>query len=181
VAAPARLIRTLQDTFGPEAADDLVTWMHAMETSRSELRDFNELNFVRFDSRMGEQRHWMEAQFALFGRAFDGRLNELRDWATAEFAAVRSEMKDEFAAVRSEMKDEFAAVRSEMKDEFAAVRSEMRDGFDEQRKQMQEIRLAIARLETRLDTRIEQRFADLLKWSFVFWVGTAISLAVLMR
>jgi ribosomal protein L29 len=170
VAAPARLIRTLQDTFGPEAADDLVTWMHAMETSRSELRDFNELNFVRFDSRMGEQRHWMEAQFALFGRAFDGRLSELRDWATAEFTAVRSEMKDEFAAVGSEMKDE-----------FAAVRSEMRDGFDEQRNQMQEIRLAIARLETRLDTRIEQRFADLLKWSFVFWVGTAISLAVLMR
>jgi hypothetical protein len=179
------LIRSLQGTLGTEAADDLVTWMDAMETSRSELREFNELNFSRFDSRVGEQRHWMEAQFALSGRAFDARVNEHREWAVLEFAAgfalIRSEMQTEFAAVRTEMQTEFAAVRTEMQTEFAAVRSEMQTEFAAVRSEMQaglaDVRQSIGQLET----RIEQRFADLLRWSFVFWVGTAISLAVLMR
>ena len=30
-----------------------------------------------------------------------------------------------------------------------------------------------------LDAKIERRFADLLKWSFVFWVGTVAAIAVL--
>ena len=32
-----------------------------------------------------------------------------------------------------------------------------------------------------LDAKIERRFADLLKWSFVFWVGTVAAIAVLAK
>ena len=43
---------------------------------------------------------------------------------------------------------------------------------------------SFARIETRLaqfDTKLERRFAELLKWSFVFWVGAVGAIAALAR
>jgi hypothetical protein len=36
-----------------------------------------------------------------------------------------------------------------------------------------------AQLESRIEAKIEQRTADLMKWSFVFWVGAVGAIAVL--
>jgi hypothetical protein len=36
-----------------------------------------------------------------------------------------------------------------------------------------------AQLEARLEAKIEQRTADLMKWSFVFWVGAVAAIAAL--
>jgi hypothetical protein len=33
----------------------------------------------------------------------------------------------------------------------------------------------------RLETRFERRFGDLIKWSFVFWVGAVAAIAMLAR
>ena len=41
----------------------------------------------------------------------------------------------------------------------------------------QEMQVGFARLET----RFERRFGDLLKWSFVFWVGAVGAVAMLAR
>src|SRR5262245_7820744 len=42
-----------------------------------------------------------------------------------------------------------------------------------------EIRSDLARVEAKLGTKIEQTRADLMKWSFVFWVGAVASIALL--
>jgi hypothetical protein len=103
-------------------------------------------------------QQWRDDVIAAAER-FDGRLrdetNALRIDMTKEFAAVRVDMAKEFAAVRREMATEFAAVQGEMAREFAAVRSEMAGG------------LASAR-------------ADLLKWSFLFWVGQFAAVSGMM-
>ena len=71
--------------------------------------------------------------------------------------------------------DEMRADRAELRAEFAAFRREMQVRFDA--------------IDTRFD-RVDQRFqtletklgdvkADLMKWSFVFWVGAVTAIAVL--
>ncbi|HEY4659048.1 MAG TPA: hypothetical protein VIH11_06035 [Gemmatimonadaceae bacterium] len=74
-----RLSRTLHEAPGDEAATDLVDWMQTVAAQRAELRELNELNFIRFDSRLNEVRH------------------ELR----AEIADVRQEMRVGFADLRA--------------------------------------------------------------------------------
>jgi hypothetical protein len=114
-------------------------------------------------------QQWRDDVIAAAER-FDGRLrdetNALRIDMTKEFAAVRVDMAKEFAAVRREMATEFAAVQGEMATEFAAVQGEMAREFAAVRSEMAG-GLASAR-------------ADLLKWSFLFWVGQFAAVSGMM-
>jgi hypothetical protein len=62
-------------------------------------------------------------------------------------------------ATRSDLAD----VRAELRADIAELRHEMQVGF------------------ARLETRFERRFGDLIKWSFVFWVGAVAAIAMLAR
>ncbi len=102
----ARLSHKLYETFGDEAAGDMVDWMQRVDAQRPELRELNELNFSRFDARFGQ----LEARFG----QLEAGLEQLE-----------------------------------------------------------------ARIVSRVEAKIERRFADLLKWSFVFWCGAVASVAAL--
>ena len=92
MAVTARLSRKLYETFGDEAAGDMVDWMHQVDAQRAELRELNELNFARFEARLAQ------CEATIVGR---------------------------------------------------------------------------------LEAKIEQRAADLMKWSFVFWIGAVAAVAAL--
>lgn len=52
----ARLSKAFYDRFGEEVVAELVEWLNMVDaTYRSDLREFNELNFARFDAKL-EQR-----------------------------------------------------------------------------------------------------------------------------
>ena len=52
----ARLSRRFYEKFGDDIVNELVEWLNQVDASyRSELREQNELNFARFDSKL-EQR-----------------------------------------------------------------------------------------------------------------------------
>lgn len=72
-----------------------------------------------------------------------------------EIGALRIDMAKEFAAIRVEMAREFAAVRGEMAAEFAHVRRETAVG-------------------------LAQSHAQLLKWSFLFWIGQVAATSAMM-
>lgn len=59
-------------------------------------------------------------------------------------------------------------LREAMRADLAELRQEMRVGFAELRQEM-----------ARLEARFERRFGDLIKWSFVFWVGAVAAIAML--
>ncbi len=88
----SKLSRKLYETFGDEAAADMVDWMHHVDAQRAELRELNELNFARFEARLAQLE---------------------------------------------------------------------------------------ATIVGRLEAKIEQRTADLMKWSFLFWVGAVAAIAAL--
>jgi len=132
------LARKLHEALGPEAAGQMVDWMH--DVDRTASRDV----------------------------ALRGDVAELRHATSAEMATLRHEVQTGFAEVRQEMQTGFAEVRQEMQTGLAEVRQEMRDGDVG-------VREAIAQLEIRL----ERRIGDLIKWSFVFWVGAVSAIAML--
>lgn len=44
-----------------------------------------------------------------------------------------------------------------------------------------EMQVGFARLEAKIETTMERRTSELMKWSFVFWVGAVISIALLAQ
>lgn len=58
---------------------------------------------------------------------------------------------------------DLAQLRAELRADFAELRQEMQVGF------------------AALETRFERRISDLIKWSFVFWVGAVGAIAMLAR
>ena len=86
----------------------------------------------------------------------------VREVADLYYARFDARLEKGLAEVRSEMDKGLADVRSEM----AVARSEMDKGFAEVRSEM--------------DSRVANQRADLVKWMFLFWVGTMVPLAGLL-
>ena len=77
----ARLSKAFYDKLGEQVANELVDWFNQVDlTYRTELRELNDLNFARFDAKVGE------------------RLAELR-------SDLRTELHAELAKLRSEFGD----------------------------------------------------------------------------
>jgi hypothetical protein len=53
--------------------------------------------------------------------------------------------------------------------------------FDQLRADIAELRQEMQVGFARLETRFERRFGDLIKWSFVFWVGAVAAIAMVAR
>ncbi len=52
----ARLSKRFYDTLGEEIASELVDWFNAVDaTYQADLRELNELNFARFEAKLGER------------------------------------------------------------------------------------------------------------------------------
>jgi hypothetical protein len=159
----ALLSQKLRDSFGDEAADEMVDWMQRIDSERSHLRELNTVNLARHEAVLGErfaeERLEARAEFAAF-----------REEMRAEFATFREEMRAEFATFREETRAEFATFREETRAEFAALRLEMRAGF------------AKAHDETaQLEARVERRFNDMMRWSLLFWVSSLATVVALLK
>lgn len=149
----AKLSRRLHETLGDEAAEAMVDWMHRMESDRVELRELSDLSLARIDARFGEFTARMEAKFIAHEARVDARFVEFG-------ARVDARFLEQTATYDAKLDRLESALRSEMNAEFAAVRQELSTGL------------------AALEAKIDRRFADLLKWSFAFWVGSTVTLVL---
>jgi hypothetical protein len=123
-----RLSKHLYDTLGEQVADELVNWFNQVDaTYRSDLREFNETNFSRFDAKL-EQR-------------------------LTEFAAG------------------LGARIGDLDGKIDRVYSELNAKIDH----------VALRFDARLEQRLAEFRADLLKWSFLFWIGTVVTIVGAMK
>ena len=81
--------------------------------------------------------------------------------ASAEFMNWMHQVDARVADVAT--RADLAEVRESMRADMAELRQEMQVGF------------------ATLETRLERRVGDLIKWSFVFWVGAVGAIAMLAR
>ena len=84
------------------------------------------------------------------------------DLLSAEAERFERRLTDEISSLRVEMHESIAALRVEMHDGLAVVRQEFRQ-------ELATIRHDMANLK-----------ADLLKWSFLFWIGQVATIAALL-
>ena len=71
--------------------------------------------------------------------------------------------RGDLAELRQATRGDLADVRAQLRADIAELRHEMQVGF------------------ATLETRLERRVGDLIKWSFVFWVGAVGAIAMLAR
>jgi hypothetical protein len=89
-------------------------------------------------------------------------LRELNDLSFARIDARFGEARAELELLRPQIDARFGEFRHEMREELGELRRDMHTGF------------------AHLETKLERRVADLMKWSFVFWVGSTVTLVVAM-
>jgi dsDNA-specific endonuclease/ATPase MutS2 len=120
------------------------------------------------------REEWTAEMLERIGDRFERRL-------TDETTKVRVEMVQGFAALRQEMAVGVSQLRQEMAAGVSQLRQEMAVGLSQLRQEMavelsrlrQEMTEGFAALRQELaETRVE-----LLKWTFVFWVGQLFALA----
>jgi DNA anti-recombination protein RmuC len=153
----AKLSRKFYETFGDEMTNELVNWFNQVDTQyRSELRELNEANFARFDAKLEQ------------------RIGEVKTEMHEGFARADAKLEQRIAEVRTQMHEGFARADAKLEQRIAEVRAEMQAGF--------------ARFDGRLeagfasfDAKLDQLRAELVKWMFLFWAGTMLTLVALLR
>ena len=59
----AVLSRKFYEKFGEDVTNELVNWFNTVDaTYRAELRELNELNFARFDAKLGQRLSELESR-----------------------------------------------------------------------------------------------------------------------
>jgi hypothetical protein len=97
---------------------------------------------------------------AFYERLGEDIANELVDWFNAVDATYRLELRE-----LNELN--YARFEAKLEQRIAELRAELLQ--------------AIAQLETRLRAEIAARHTDLLKWMFVYWAGTALTVVGLLK
>ncbi len=114
---------------------------------------------------------------AFYERFGEKIANELVDWFNQVDATYRNDLRElnelNFSRFDAKLEQRLAELNAKWDTRFAAL-----EGKLEQR--VAELRTELAHLEKRLETKIGQMGAGLIKWSFVFW-ATAIAAIVGFR
>ena len=92
-------------------------------------------------------------------------------------AEVRAEFEQRFAEFRTEFEKGLAGLRAEFEKGLAGLRAELEKGMIEVRAESAK---NLAELRSELRTELASQRADLIKWMFIFWVGTVVPLAGLL-
>jgi archaellum component FlaC len=114
-------------------------------------------------------------------------IGEVRDELRQAIGGVRDELREEIGEVRDELRQAIGGVRDELRQEIGGVRDELRQGIgrlqdelrregDGRRQDVSSLRLEIGGLREGLAT---DRF-ELLKWTFLFWVGQVVAIGSLV-
>ena len=104
----ARLSEKFYKTFGEDVTNELVNWFNTVDaTYRTDLRELNELNFTRFDAKMGERLAAFDTKlaqrFAEYDVKLEHRLSESDAKLERSLADLRAELRIEIAAVESRL------------------------------------------------------------------------------
>jgi hypothetical protein len=117
VPVTAKLSRQFYEHLGDELTNELVDWFNTVDaTYRSELREYNDLNFSRFDSGMRKEFAALRVDLAERFAAIDLRFAAI-DLRFAGLDARMAALDERFAALEG---PRFAALEARIDDRFAA-------------------------------------------------------------
>ena len=99
----AKLSKRFYDVLGEDVANELVEWLNQVDaTYRADLREFNELNFSRFDSKLEQRVVQLEAKVDQRAVQLDAKI----DQRIAEVRELMAGMEGRLTAASHDMKAE---------------------------------------------------------------------------
>lgn len=106
--------------------------------------------------------------------------NELVEWFNSVDATYRSDLRElnelNFARFDAKLEQRIAELRAEFRTTLVLEADGLRQAIHDQAERTTK---QFADLETRLIGQIEQGRSSVIKWSFVFYVGTALTVLAL--
>ena len=142
----AKLSKSFYDALGENVADELVDWFNQVDaTYRADLRELNDLNFQRFDAKMGER-------FAEFETKMERR-----------FAGMEAKMDQRFADTETKTDQRFTHTDAKMEIGLASLRDELLERLVSQQQ------FADSRAE------VSDKLGDFMKWTVVLWTTTILA------
>jgi hypothetical protein len=85
----AKLSRKVYERLGDEVVNAIVDWFNQVDaTYRADLREINDLNFARFDAKVGERLAELEARIDARINALEARFNVLEARVDARINAL---------------------------------------------------------------------------------------------
>jgi DNA anti-recombination protein RmuC len=144
----AKLSRTFYEKFGDEATNELVEWLNAVDAAyRSDLREFNELNFGRFDSKLEERLSQSDARLEKRLTRFETRIEERLASFEKQVEGRLASFEKRLAGFEAQTAQRFVELDQKIETRTLSLRAEM-------------------------GKEIAAAKTDMIKWMFVFWVGT---------
>ena len=113
-----------------------------------------------------------------YQRLGDEIATELVEWFNAVDATYRSDVRAIADAQSARIDAQMGQLRAELRQEIGGLGAELRQEIGELRTEM---RAGFARVDERLDGRMEGLKAELLRWMFLFWVGTMGTVLALLK
>lgn len=113
----ASLSKRLYDRLGEELANDLVELLNQVDaSSRSELRELNELNFARFDAKLEQRVAETSARIDKLGAELNARIDKVAAELNARIDKLAAEVNVRLGetATRSDL----LALRADMEQRF---------------------------------------------------------------
>jgi hypothetical protein len=126
----ARLSRRLYEQLGDDVANELVDWFNLVDNSyRQDLKDFNELNFARFDAkveqRFAESDARVDKRFAEFEVKIDKRFAESDVKFEKRFAEFEVKIEKRFAESDVKFERRFADFEVKIEKRFSDSESRL--------------------------------------------------------
>ncbi len=151
----AKLSKKFYETLGEEIANELVDWFNQVDaTYRSELRDLNELNFARFDAKLEQRIAEVRADIAVL----HGKVESQVDALNREVDALNRKSDAQVDAINHRADAQVDALNHKVDAQVDALSSKL----DTQAESLRDY----------MDSRIDSLRAELIKWMFLFWLGT---------
>lgn len=104
----ARLSQKFYQRLGEDIAQELVDWFNQVDaTYRADLREFNELNFARFDAKLEQRLSELEAKLEIRMSALEARLE-------TKMSTLETRLETKISTLTASMKALEATVDTKM-------------------------------------------------------------------
>jgi len=178
----AKLSRRFYDAFGEEVVNELVEWFNQVDASyRSDLLRLNDFNADRYDAklkqRFAEFELRIDRRFVAFEARVDQRFIDFEARVDQRFADLEAKFDKRFVELEAKMDRRFA----EFEVRFVDLEARIDQRFARVDTQFAAVDRRISELETRLTVGAEKMRADLIKWMFLFWVGSMATMLALFQ
>ena len=178
----AKLSKSFYDALGENVADELVDWFNQVDaTYRTDLRELNDLNFQRFDAKMGERfaefETKMERRFAGMEVKMDQRFVAMEVKMDQRFVAMEARMDLRFADIDKRFADidqRFAGLETKMDLRFTATEAKMAMGLASLRDELLE-RMVSQQQFADFRSEVSDKIGDFMKWTVVLWTTTILA------